>query len=427
MLNSKKTTVYIGKDRLWAGKIVFKYGGGVLTPYFKKIAKKLGVKRVSIVLGESKSYPIVLAVPSIDNLQDIVYQVSSMIPEKITESSFKWKSLGSETKEGYKWIEALVIPEGVLANIGSSSKEAKIEINGIHPISQLLVSDSADSKSPTIILWFGLEKTYAVTHKGVVYGSGIITKESTEMIKTITDSMNNDYGLKIKRVLTNLKQLKDKFKPPKGWSVDIVNLKPFENFKKSEHEFSLKPDYDLIAAEEAHIGLDSMKDIDSDDVDLENPKPSKKVVIGFLLVVIIMAAALVYFFLFRKSEISSEDTVLTETIEEVKEEELESEPEVESDLDLTDYLVQVQNGSGTSGVALEIADLLEESGFVGVETGNADNFEYQNLTIQMKEDLPDELFERLKEALEEDHQIIRSENFVSEGESYDIVVIIGSF
>ena len=53
-------------------------------------------------------------------------------------------------------------------------------------------------------------------------------------------------------------------------------------------------------------------------------------------------------------------------------------------LDRSTLSVEVQNGSGETGVASKGSDILKSFGYKVIATGNADNFDYQNTTIKVK-------------------------------------------
>src|SRR3989344_4252742 len=53
-------------------------------------------------------------------------------------------------------------------------------------------------------------------------------------------------------------------------------------------------------------------------------------------------------------------------------------------LDRAAITVEILNGSGISGAAGKMSSLLKGLGYVIGSTGNADNFDYQNVTIQVK-------------------------------------------
>lgn len=87
--------------------------------------------------------------------------------------------------------------------------------------------------------------------------------------------------------------------------------------------------------------------------------------------------------------------------------------------------VSVQNGSGDSGVAGDAADILRNLGYDVVSTGNADNFEYENVSINVKASNEDALA-LLEEDLSESYTISGTSTDLSEDESFDALVIIGS-
>lgn len=53
-------------------------------------------------------------------------------------------------------------------------------------------------------------------------------------------------------------------------------------------------------------------------------------------------------------------------------------------LDRASLSIEIQNGSGVSGVAAKMSALLKGLGYVVSGTGNAENFDYTNVTIKVK-------------------------------------------
>lgn len=53
----------------------------------------------------------------------------------------------------------------------------------------------------------------------------------------------------------------------------------------------------------------------------------------------------------------------------------------------TDMNIQILNGSGEVGVAGQVRDFLSGKGYKYFETGNADNFDYQNVSVKVKSTL----------------------------------------
>ncbi len=61
------------------------------------------------------------------------------------------------------------------------------------------------------------------------------------------------------------------------------------------------------------------------------------------------------------------------------------------DLDRSELTVDVLNGSGTAGAAGDMADIIEDLGYTLGTTGNADNFDYEGITVNVSEESKDYL------------------------------------
>ena len=97
----------------------------------------------------------------------------------------------------------------------------------------------------------------------------------------------------------------------------------------------------------------------------------------------------------KKEQVTPEPTIETPTDEPTQ----EPTPETSTTLGKTtptprpttgavtsahDMAIQVLNGSGEAGVATTGRDFLKGKGYTNLETGNADNFDYQGVTIKIK-------------------------------------------
>ena len=86
--------------------------------------------------------------------------------------------------------------------------------------------------------------------------------------------------------------------------------------------------------------------------------------------------------------------------------------------------IAVQNGSGETGVAGAGSSFLKNLGYSVVSTGNADNFDYTNVTIQVKS-TKSEFLSLLKKDLGTDYTVGASSSDLSASSSADALVIIG--
>jgi hypothetical protein len=95
------------------------------------------------------------------------------------------------------------------------------------------------------------------------------------------------------------------------------------------------------------------------------------------------------------------------------------------DIERSDIVVRVLNGSGTAGVASTAQEFLEAKGYETIETGNADAFDYTETVIQLKPEI--EAFRSLlEEDLRDSYQLSDEEAVLDDDEEVDVVVIIGT-
>ncbi|MFH1832871.1 MAG: LytR C-terminal domain-containing protein [Candidatus Levyibacteriota bacterium] len=93
-------------------------------------------------------------------------------------------------------------------------------------------------------------------------------------------------------------------------------------------------------------------------------------------------------------------------------------------LDRSDLTVEIQNGSGEKLVASKASDVLKILGYHVISIGNADNFDYEGTTIQVKESVS-EYLSLLKKDLSIDYSVTSSSAELSASSSADALVIIG--
>jgi hypothetical protein len=96
----------------------------------------------------------------------------------------------------------------------------------------------------------------------------------------------------------------------------------------------------------------------------------------------------------------------------------------ESGLDRSQLSVTVQNGSGTAGVAAKGVTVLKDLGYDVVGSGNADNFNFSNVTVQVKSAKSDFL-NLLKKDLGFNYTIQAATSDLPDSFSSDALVIIG--
>lgn len=93
-------------------------------------------------------------------------------------------------------------------------------------------------------------------------------------------------------------------------------------------------------------------------------------------------------------------------------------------LDRSKLSIRVLNGSGAAGVGRKAADYLESLGYNVVQTGNAENFNFEKTTIQIKSAKEDYL-NLLKSDLAKNYSVGTTSATLSSEERADAIVTIG--
>jgi len=102
-----------------------------------------------------------------------------------------------------------------------------------------------------------------------------------------------------------------------------------------------------------------------------------------------------------------------------------STPEPVVELERSDLSIQVLNGSGISGKAGEVKDVLEELGYENVDAGNADSYDFEEMVISIKEESEDYV-DMLVEDLSDDYTVADDTEELDEDSDFDVVITVGT-
>ncbi|RLF26916.1 MAG: hypothetical protein DRN14_06110 [Thermoplasmata archaeon] len=88
--------------------------------------------------------------------------------------------------------------------------------------------------------------------------------------------------------------------------------------------------------------------------------------------------------------------------------------------------MQILNGSGVTGRAGEIADLMMEFGVEEdkIETGNADNYDYDGVEVAVREGLGEDVYDQIEEAFLDEYDVIEIDG-LDKDSKYDVVIVVG--
>jgi hypothetical protein len=123
-------------------------------------------------------------------------------------------------------------------------------------------------------------------------------------------------------------------------------------------------------------------------------------------------------------EKSKESAQVQELLKKIENGLVQVSPVDSSGLDRSKLSVIVQNGSGIEGVAGKAEDILKELGYNVTSTGNADNYNYQGVTIKVKKEKSNFL-NLLKKDLSKNYTIITASSDLPPDFPTGAVIIIG--
>jgi len=169
----------------------------------------------------------------------------------------------------------------------------------------------------------------------------------------------------------------------------------------------------------------------------------------FLLVLVLLGSAIYFITQDNKTEVASETTESIETTSEISlpaEEEVTQTPAPSEEVSPTpeksttpsktpskaptgaaaksSVSIVVQNGSGVSGAAASVADVLKTAGYTISSTGNADTTDYTDVTIKVKNSEKASLSD-IEKALAKEYTVGDTSADLPESTSYDVLVIVG--
>ncbi len=193
-----------------------------------------------------------------------------------------------------------------------------------------------------------------------------------------------------------------------GRDEEVLNLNPSQTEIKKESTTTEK----TYATEETKDGE-------------SNEKRSLKVrIIFFISIIFFLLGVLLFIKMnpFRKRvEFSQPTPSPTASIEKVT----PTKEPVEETPDLSQFKVQVQNGTGVEGGADEVKEILGKVGFTNIETANADSFDYKETEIRVKDTVSKETTEIVRKALSFVYTLKEAEITLEASNDFDIVVVVG--
>jgi hypothetical protein len=351
-----------------------------------KLVKELRAKTIRVLIGDEFSYVLRLKVPS--NLREseerefIAKKISEQIPEELGDNEWDYKEFHfsiapkKETKEAEQEVIVFSLVKGFFKVLSEAVGKLDLKVEAIEPSS--------------------------------------VAKTRHE---------NPLVGLAIKDDI-------------RGKDENVLNLKPLEieeieerNVIGIEKEETLLVDEANKARERTSTLVPNIvAEMPSQDKQEKRTKKSVKgwKIILFLALLLAIVAALALTFynpaVFKIDKLSS----ISETQETVNVQPESTIVEQIEEIDLSEFTVQIQNGTGVAGEANYVSDILLAEGFTDLASANAESYDYADTEVSLKEFVSEKVYDNIERALNSDYSIVKSDEVLSGESEFDVLIIIGT-
>lgn len=254
----------------------------------------------------------------------------------------------------------------------------------------------------------------------------VATSVGTE-IPEILDNEDWDYKVvsqdKKQKKLIVFAPVKDKFtlisQAFASLKMEIEAVEP-EDVAKTRHEnpvvgLALKQDLKGKDEEVLNLKLSVTQSTPNPKISSKNRKSP---IILFIVVLSFIIIATVIFFRQVQTKPTAEPVVTPTPVASIT-------PSLEASLNLSEYLVQILNGSGIAGQAGAVQTLLTAKGFNKFTLGNAKLYNYTDTEISLKANIADDVFKAISDILENDYTVVKSAPSLSQNSTYDVVITVG--
>lgn len=148
-----------------------------------------------------------------------------------------------------------------------------------------------------------------------------------------------------------------------------------------------------------------------------------------ILTILSLAAVIAGGVYYYQNNIAGGDTeeaeVVTEKTENIQPTvEPTQKPEM-TEVEYSEYSLQILNGSGIPGEAGKVKDLITDLEFESITTGNASSYDFDKTSISIKEDIPAQVFSDIKDLLGDTYDMETKSETLEDSSDYDVIITVG--
>jgi len=344
--------------------------------------------------------------------------------EKIAEGSWNNSNLQTVikniiTKLHYKKARVLLADElsySLEVSIKKNAKDERLAVK--QKISEKIPADFSDKDwdykviteklDTKLVKFFAPAKNFWEIFSQAVNNVGLHIEAVEPVIIAKERHKNPIIGLCLKKDL-------------KGKDEEVLNMKPIDT-KDTKPDFSTskskKSDSDNSTSKKTPSNFDYV-DKSFSKSSTVNKKLLASIILLFFTSILVIGGILRS----RKSKPEITSSPASTTVSE-PEASSESSPSPET-INLSSYSTQVLNGSGVAGEASIVKDALETEGFEDINTSNADNYDYTNTEVSLKDDVSEAVYDVIEQALNNDYTVIFDSDPLTDDSEYDVVITVG--
>lgn len=364
-------------------------------------------------------------------------------------------------------VKMFAVRQSFLELLGTALEQAHFEVEAIKPLSDVLAGQVDSSQGTDCVLW-GETYLYAVivNQDQVISAETIQSDNIYKSIESLISSVESRFNTNIQTVYMASSKL-DKKKLSKANNVEEVELNPFSDSVDPNQEFGMGEIFTESEIEETDVGEEpdaqiadetNPKSVIIDEAKPAAPKPplalvnndtqesmesvtqqssrsnAKLVAIIVTVVVVLVGMVIGGFFVYQNAMseanqppeiVVTEEPIATPLPDSTPDSESTDSGQLqpETEIDVATLLVEVLNGSGIPGAAGDLASDLETAGFEDIDTGNADQYDYEETVVSVKPG-QDEVYTLVLEAIQDNYEVIQGDD-LDEDSDFDVQVIVG--
>lgn len=433
MFSSNRTVIQFSKDTIRASRVNLRdqstitklfeseYDYESLPQIFSEF-KNNGIYSGRVLLSEDLSYVVSFKKESYegDEREYVESKLSKLVPQDIAASAWDYKEV--KIQDGYTYIQAYVIKKDFFDTLIRAVDESGLKIEAIEPVSLSISRILKRDEEVALVLHSDEFTTLGCIIEGdfVYISSHFTTPVMTKEIASLFNFVSTHFDKNPQRVILSgsIEGVDSSVFINKGYKVVEETINPIIGIAVKKDIGGTDPstlninEKDIEVLEEQNIHVSKGKN--------RYPRIYKntKLLVFLTFIFMVILGAIGINLLSNKHE--------TQTTPEVQVPVATNTPTpTPQEINIKDYSIQVQNGTGIAGSASSVEEILNTEGFIVLETTNADSFDYETTTINSKNDVPSEVIEIINGLLEKNGYTTTASSSLPDDSDYSIVVIVG--